>query len=84
VIDLHVANGHNGGGSARPDATLELIRASLSAFSETRYSRTDRLDTATLDTALVNGMGGIRRLRLKKLWFAPSGRPSTASPSFGA
>jgi hypothetical protein len=85
LMDLQLANGHDGTGSGRRDATLEQIRSSVRAFSETRYSRTDHLDAGELETALVNGMSGIRRLRLKKLWFARSGRtPASSTAGLGA
>jgi hypothetical protein len=83
LIDLQLANGSNGGPAGHRDATLEQIRESLRAFSETRYGRNNHVDATTLQAALVNGIGVIRRLRVKRFW--SSGRTSTsATPHVGA
>jgi hypothetical protein len=79
LIDRQLASQNGGHATGRQDATLDDIRESLRTFSEARYGRNGHLDRTALDKAIARGTSAVRRLRLRKLWRAPSTRALTQS-----
>lgn len=56
------------GPDPRARAMLEELRDSLHVFTTASYSRSNQLDSVSLDTALENGWRAVRRLRFLKRW----------------
>jgi hypothetical protein len=54
--------------SARTEAILKELEASLAALSVARYGRTTKLDSTTLNTAFDNGLEALQRLRTATMW----------------
>ena len=54
--------------NAKTEAMLKELEASLTALSLARYSRDGKLDRASLDTALDNGVDALKQLRAAARW----------------
>jgi hypothetical protein len=54
--------------SARTEALLKELEASLTMLSAARYSRDGQFDRSSLDTAFDNGVDALKKLRTAARW----------------
>ena len=68
TIAKSMANANGRPISARTEAILKELEASLTALSVARYGRATTLDSPTLNTAFDNGIDALQKLRTARMW----------------